>query len=399
MSELHPLERTLLQALRDGVKSFKELEESTGLPEASISRAALWLASKGYIQIKEVRKSFVSLGPEGRRFSKGLPERVLAETMSKKGKLLLSYAQRRSTLSRDDFTLAIGWARRKGWIRIAKEGGRTYLVPTGRIEEGPDETLLKHLSQGPIAIDQNIAKLLKSPSFTRPNIVSISEEVERSVELTPTGRSLSERGELPRESVSQLTPELLLSGRWKEVELRRYDIHAPVTPVWPGKKHPYRQFLDNVKWKLVAMGFKEMVGPAVELMFFNCATLHMPQDHPAREIHDIYFVKKPRMGNLKEYSARLVNVKEVHEGGGKTGSIGWGYRFSIPESRRFILRSQGTAISARTLLSRDLEIPGKYFSVARIFRPDVVDRTHLTEFNQIEGIVLGEELTLSLIHI
>jgi phenylalanyl-tRNA synthetase alpha chain len=45
-------------------------------------------------------------------------------------------------------------------------------------------------------------------------------------------------------------------------------------------------------------------------------------------------------------------------------------------------------------VSKELRIPGKYFSVARCFRPDQVDRTHLTEFNQVEGIVVGAGLSL-----
>jgi phenylalanyl-tRNA synthetase alpha chain len=45
-------------------------------------------------------------------------------------------------------------------------------------------------------------------------------------------------------------------------------------------------------------------------------------------------------------------------------------------------------------MRRDLEIPGKYFSIARCYRPEVTDKMHLTEFNQVEGIVVGEGLTL-----
>jgi phenylalanyl-tRNA synthetase alpha chain len=87
------------------------------------------------------------------------------------------------------------------------------------------------------------------------------------------------------------------------------------------------------------------------------------------------------------------NVKATHENGWQTGSKGWNYRFSIEETKKLILRSQGTALSARMLVNENLEIPGKYFSISRCYRPDIVDRTHLTEFNQIEGIVVGEELT------
>jgi phenylalanyl-tRNA synthetase alpha chain len=89
----------------------------------------------------------------------------------------------------------------------------------------------------------------------------------------------------------------------------------------------------------------------------------------------------------------LKNVKDTHENGWTTGSSGWGGKFNLKESRRLALRSQGTSISARKLIDPKLEIPGKYFSVARVYRPDVVDRTHLTEFNQLEGIILGSDLT------
>ena len=119
----------------------------------------------------------------------------------------------------------------------------------------------------------------------------------------------------------------------------------------------------------------------------------MPQEHPAREIHDIYFVKEPKYGSLDRYKEPLENVKACHEDGWKTGSRGWRYEFSTQEASRLILRSQGTHISARTLADPRIEIPGKYYSIARCYRPDVVDRTHLTEFNQIEGIVVGKDLT------
>jgi phenylalanyl-tRNA synthetase alpha chain len=120
----------------------------------------------------------------------------------------------------------------------------------------------------------------------------------------------------------------------------------------------------------------------------------MPQDHPAREIHDIYFIKTNEKGDLAENSTYLDSVAETHENGWKTGSTGWGYSYSRDAALRLILRSQGTAESARTLVSKDLRIPGKYFSIARCFRPDQVDRTHLTEFNQVEGIVVGAGLSL-----
>jgi len=87
----------------------------------------------------------------------------------------------------------------------------------------------------------------------------------------------------------------------------------------------------------------------------------------------------------------LTRVKEVHERGGNTGSTGWGYTFDLQRASRLVLRSQGTAVSAHRLASNPL-IPGKYFSIARCFRYDQVDATHATDFFQVEGIVLGEDI-------
>jgi phenylalanyl-tRNA synthetase alpha chain len=212
--------------------------------------------------------------------------------------------------------------------------------------------------------------------------------------LTTEGSKKIQKGIEVTSETSILTPELITSGRWREARLRKYNITAPVAEVWPGKKQPYNRFLDELRSKLVALGFQEMIGPIVEMMLFNCDSLFMPQDHPAREIHDIYFVKNPEYGNLGQYKDCLENIKETHENGWRTGSTGWNYKFSKKESARLILRSHGTAISARTLINKNLLVPGKYFSIARCFRPEVTDRTHLTEFNQVEGIVVGENLTL-----
>ena len=133
-----------------------------------------------------------------------------------------------------------------------------------------------------------------------------------------------------------------------------------------------------------------MRGPLVETEFWDMDALYMPQFHPARAIHDVYFVKTPSHAETIA-EPFLSRVAATHEHGGTTGSSGWGYRYDRQRARRLILRSQGTAVSARTLASNPL-VPGKYFSMARCFRYDQVDATHATDFLQVEGIVLGEDI-------
>jgi phenylalanyl-tRNA synthetase alpha chain len=88
----------------------------------------------------------------------------------------------------------------------------------------------------------------------------------------------------------------------------------------------------------------------------------------------------------------LDQVASVHENGWNTGSRGWGYTFDREFTRRQVMRSQGTVLSAKTLPVA--QVPGKYFGVARCFRYDQVDATHGADFYQTEGIVLGEDVNL-----
>jgi phenylalanyl-tRNA synthetase alpha chain len=123
----------------------------------------------------------------------------------------------------------------------------------------------------------------------------------------------------------------------------------------------------------------------------------MPQFHSARDIHDAYSIADTasadgvaRANFIDE--PFLSNVASTHENGGKTGSRGWNYSFDRNFTKRLILRSQGTVLSAKQLPTA--EIPGKYFGIARCFRYDRVDATHLPDFYQTEGIVLGEDVNL-----
>ena len=398
MSELREHERKTLLTLRSlgGRASVDEVAEKGNLAHAAVMRAALVLEESGLIKVSEERRTRVRLNDEGRLYAEeGLPERRLVQALKEMGgEAPIGSAGEAAGLSRELLAIALGWISRKGWAAVDRKE-RVLRMPV-EPPTGADERLLALLKrEGTLTVEkldeelQNAFKLLKGRK-----ILHVEEETVRELELTDEGWRLIEKGIEAVEEVSQLTPVLIATGRWREVRLRRYNIKAPVAKVWPGKKHPYLRFLDELRERLVALGFKEMTGPIVELSFFNCDALYMPQNHPAREVHDMYFIKEPVYGSLKPYEEVLKNVKETHEDGWRTGSKGWGYRFSTLEASRLMLRSQTTALSARTLLSRDLEIPGKYFAIARCYRPDVVDRTHLTEFNQVEGIVLGEELTL-----
>jgi phenylalanyl-tRNA synthetase alpha chain len=399
MVELERNEGALLMSLGrlNGKAEMKKLLEESKLSESAAMRAALSLLQKGLLKIEERKTTLLKLNEEGSLYaSKGLPERKLIKTVLKLGgKASLDEAAAEAEVDSNLLPLVLGWISRKNLGKIIKEKGKIFIEAKEEKPETLDETLLKKIFVKREVIAEDLNKEFNEAIkiLRRRNLLLENEKTLRILYLTDEGWKLVKEGVKITLEVTDLTPELIIEGKWRQVKFKKYNIQALTPPFWPGKKQPYKKFLDNLKLKLISLGFKEMSGPIIELMFFNCDALFMPQDHPAREIHDIFFVKKPEFGDLTKYEKYLMNVKETHENGWVTGSKGWGYNFSIENSRRLILRSHGTAISIRTLISDKLEIPGKYFSIARCYRPEVTDKTHLTEFNQVEGIVVGENLT------
>ncbi len=399
MVYLREHEQKTLLALKklDGRGEVEKIAEVSGLAHAAVMRAVLTLKEKKLIKVREQKQQIVTLNEEGKHHAKrGLPERRLIYSLIKLGgKVPTEKAAEDARLEKKFIPIALGWLQRKGWATI-EEKRRVLKALKRKPAKGTDEKLLSLQDEKGSLVAEELSKDLRSTVtiLKRRKLVEIREKALREIKLTSAGQKLVKKQMRIMEEVSQLTPELIVSGKWRQVRLRKYNIEAPVAITWPGKKHPYARFLDELKEKLVALGFKEMVGPPIELSFFNFDSLYTPQDHPAREIFGVYYVKSPKYGRVDTYKPIVENVKKTHEKGWKTGSTGWRYRFSLRVAQRLLLRAHGTSLSVRTLLSKDLEIPGKYFAVARCYRPDVVDKIHLSEFNQVEGIVVGEDLTL-----
>ncbi|MEM3151131.1 MAG: phenylalanine--tRNA ligase subunit alpha, partial [Candidatus Bathyarchaeia archaeon] len=399
MVELEQNEGALLMSLGklNGKAEMKKLLEESKLNESAAMRAALSLLQKGFLKIEEHKVTLLKLNEEGASYAReGVPERRLVKAVLKLGgKASLNEAAAEAKINLNLLPLVLGWIAKKNLAKIVKEKNKIFIEAKEEKPETLDEVLLKKIFTENEVIVENLNKEFNDALqiLKRRNLLLENEKTLRVLYLTDEGWKLIKEGVKVTFEVTELTPELIIGGKWRQVKFKKYNIQALTPPIWPGKKQPYKKFLDDLKLKLVSLGFKEMTGPLIELMFFNCDALFMPQDHPAREIHDIFFVKTPEFGDLTNYEKYLMNVKATHENGWVTNSKGWGYIFSIENSKKLILRSHGTAISVRTLINEKLEIPGKYFSIARCYRPEVTDKTHLTEFNQVEGIVIGENLT------
>jgi len=164
--------------------------------------------------------------------------------------------------------------------------------------------------------------------------------------------------------------------------IKEFDLSIePPTPR-KARKHPFMEFIDDLRDILVSMGFEEVKGPHVEAEFWNFDALFQAQDHPAREIHDTFFIKTDLKARIDPQL--LERAKTVHESG-------WGYKWSPERALRLVLRSQTTAVSARAIYERG---EGEYrvFTIDRNFRPENLDAKHSMEFHQLDGVIVGKNV-------
>lgn len=400
---LHPLEHKFLNAFKEAdALSDGDVMAKAGLDEARLDMVVGWLSVKGVLTVSETGKNeIVSLTDIGKKYAAAkIPEGRIVNDLKEGKKFTIKDLQQRGDMEPTEISSAIGALKEEGIISIA-EGG--YLNLLKDISSDTDlywlQIAIDELNRNIIEIDkatlgeklQEAIELHHRKRGKAKGIFRIQEKIKRRFALTEDGKNLIKAiggKAVSTEELSQVTPAMLKDRSWRGKGFRKYNISLPPPRITAGRKHPYREFLDFTKYKLVSMGFEEMRGPLVEAEFWNNDALYMPQFHPARDIHDGYFLKEPHHAK-KINEPYLKNVKAVHQNGGKAKSRGWRYVFSEERARQLVLRSQGTAVSARTLASSP-KIPGKYFSIARCFRYEQVDATHATDFFQIEGIVLGE---------
>src|SRR5438552_8279328 len=396
-SSLHPLEIKVLTVLHQHRLSSlssssqalqeEQIAQSASLEPSQLSMAVEWLLTKSLIRVESEKVTpVVSLTKVGERyFEKYSPlERILSVTRDAKQtgrRLTIQDVQASEGLEPAEMSGAIGCLKKEGAIRIVQGG---YVEATGSPSPTAESlrALLRDLRGSSRELDsfpEALRRVIEQYAVRRGNAQEpfrIDARIERRYLLTPQGeeavQALAQQG--PADEVSQLTPELLKDGTWRTKRFRKYTISLRPPRLAVGKRHPYREFLDQVKRKLVSMGFQEMRGPLIETEFWNMDALYMPQFHPARAIHDVYFVKEPT--HAREIAEPFLSqVAAAHRNGGGTGSTGWGYEYDLDRARRPALRSQRMAVSARTLASRP-NVPGNYFSIARCFRYDRVAATH-----------------------
>ncbi|MGC8710229.1 MAG: phenylalanine--tRNA ligase subunit alpha [Candidatus Micrarchaeia archaeon] len=388
---MHRYEADILNLL----KSIKHAKVEELVKELGISKdAAIWalesLQEKGYVKVYKDNEERAELSDEAKGYAKSLlPEEQLLK------KVISNNNIEASSLTSKEDRIGLQWLKTKGFVEI--KGGKLQPTESGKraVSSGIDEaTVLKRLLEDPLSYRLlREEKRVALENLIKRKLISIkNNSYIKEVEITESGANATVNKE---ESINELTRKMIINKEFVGKSFKEYNVNIEVERAEVAKRHPLRSFIEEVKDAYTSMGFTEISGPIIEPSFWVFDSLFVPQDHPAREVQDTFYLSNP--GKLKVGDEKLVNeVKKVHE---KAWHINW-YK-EIAEQA--VLRSHTTNVSARFIYNLrqnaknigDLEMPLKLFSVGRVFRNESIDYKHLAEFYQTDGIVIGEKLTLS----
>ncbi len=389
IDSLSPHERKILPFLNE--KDIIEICKKSNLDKVSVLRALDYLQNKDVVKINSVKKKMVELGVNGALYlKKGLPERRLLNLLNEKRIISLKDAQAESKLSNDEFKASLGALKKRALIELNKGkivfSGQPSDIAKKTLEEQFIEAL--PLDADNLTPEQDFAlKNLRS----RKGIILIEEDKEISFEVTGFGKKLMNLKVREEDLIEQITPELLkLDKNWKGKKFRRYDVVSPLPDLNGGKRHFVNQSIDYVRKIWTDMGFREVSGSMIQQSFWNFDALFQPQDHPARELADTFFINKKI--DLPHDKKIVEAVRKAHESGVE-GSKGWGYKWNDEVAKQLVLRTHTTSLSAMELTRiKEEDLPVKIFALGKNFRNETVDWAHGFEFYQTEGIVIDKNV-------
>lgn len=357
---LHPIEKQIIKSLKESKSSTPEkLVESTKLSIDQVRRGMEWLKLKGLADIQEIEKTFLRLGKNGLDAkNNGLPERKLVNEIQEGPK---SFEEIRNVL-KSDFNAAIANAKKNDWIQIEKGESSSKISLKGKALPSSEEKLIDFLGAEDKLVNDiedidALTLLKKRPDFITENFTKF-----KTISLSEKAKDID---------VDSSTGAI--------------DVEAKVPTTYVARIHPLKETINEIREIFVSLGFSEVLGNLTQPSFWNFDALFTPQDHPAREMQDTFYLKDMKASKFAT-STQINQVSRSHK-------KGWRYDWNMSEAQRMTLRTHTTCVTIKHLADNKPD-ESRIFSLGRVFRNEKVSYKHLAEFNQVEGVVIGKNVTL-----
>lgn len=378
---LHPLEKTVLFSLSDYQwRSFDQIVNETKLNPDQVRRALEWLLSKKFVEQKEIeRKMDVTVNSYP-------AELKLVEILNERGGEVELFALK-EMLSQDEISAGIGKAKSLSMISIESGERKTIVKVVDKSKYIELKEYFEKIKHGKIPKEKGEY----FEELRQRGIIEVNERVSFAYRITQSGKNML--SEVKEEYVDSITTEFILSRQWDKKKIRPIDVSTEAPRLYSGRRHPVKEFIREVREVYLSMGFTELQGSSVQPAFWNFDALFIPQDHPAREMQDTFYLSGFYDKKIKREGV-YEKVALTHENGWKTGSKGWQYVWDINEARKLILRTHNTVLTVKALSefgNRELRV----FAVSKVYRNENLDYKHLAEFHQMDGIIEGKGLNVS----
>lgn len=199
-----------------------------------------------------------------------------------------------------------------GWIQVDKSGGKPLVK---RKVDTITDIVQEHLREIAAGNNTNITDAIRNDYKKRK---LLQETVTKSF-IISKGKAFSTS---LTKLEADLTTDMLSSDLWKTLKFKPYNLDALGTVPDAGYLHPLLKVRTEFRQIFLEMGFAEMpTNNFVESSFWNFDALFQPQQHPARDAHDTFFLTTPQK-SYKFPENYLSRVKEMHSNGGH-GSQGY----------------------------------------------------------------------------
>lgn len=140
----------------------------------------------------------------------------------------------------------------------------------------------------------------------------------------------------------------------EKLESEKIDITLPSTKIHVGGMHPITKIIEEIEDLFVSMGYDVVEGPEIEEDLYNFEKLNLPKGHPARDAQDSFYI-----------------------------------------TEEMLLRTQTSPVQARTMDDNKEKTEIRVICPGKVYRRDDDDATHSHQFTQIEGLLVGENISLS----